>query len=130
MLLFLKLYLAHLVADFLLQPNWIARNKRNIPRLALHAAIHLVVTLVLVNFDLTRKLLLVLLILAVLHAISDYVKARFTRDEWFAFTLDQLVHLLLIIFAAIWLSAKADESAETIIGILLKSKKVYLYLCG
>ncbi|MGH7349912.1 MAG: DUF3307 domain-containing protein [Candidatus Rokuibacteriota bacterium] len=27
MLLFFQLYLAHLVADFLLQPDWIARRK-------------------------------------------------------------------------------------------------------
>ncbi len=29
MLIFLKLYLSHLVADFLLQRNWVAENKRN-----------------------------------------------------------------------------------------------------
>ncbi len=129
MLLFLKLYLAHLIADFLLQPNWIARNKKNIPRLALHSLIHFVVTIALVNFGLTKRLLLILILLAILHAISDYLKAKLTRDDWLAFTVDQLVHLLLIIVAAIWLSAKASENAQTIIGILLNSKKLYLYLC-
>lgn len=42
MLIFLKLYLAHLVADFLLQPNRIAKNKRNPLALLAHSGIHVV----------------------------------------------------------------------------------------
>src|SRR5947207_2466699 len=79
MLLFLKLCLAHLIADFVLQPNWIARNKRQISRLALHSLIHFVTALVLINTALTKYLLAILLVLTVAHAVSDYIKARFTQ---------------------------------------------------
>jgi hypothetical protein len=129
MLLFLKLYLAHLLSDFLLQPNWIARSKKSISRLALHSLIHFVVTLALINFGLTKRLLFALIILVILHAVSDYLKARLTQDDWLSFTLDQFVHLILIIVAAVWLTVKPGENAKTIIAILLNSTKLYLYLC-
>ncbi len=129
MLIFFKLYLAHLLSDFLLQPNWIARSKKSISRLALHSLIHFGVTLALINFGLTKRLFLALIILVILHAVSDYLKARLTQDDWLSFTLDQFVHLILIIAAAIWLTVNPGENAKTIIALLLNSTKLYLYLC-
>lgn len=128
MLLFLKLYLAHLIGDFILQPNWIAKNKRQIPKLALHSLIHFLIALLLVVSALSKQLLAILIILAFLHAISDYIKARFTQDEWLAFTADQIVHLLMIILASIFLSTDAAGNARNIFGVLTGSEKLYLYL--
>jgi len=129
MLLFLKLYLAHLIADFILQPNWIARYKLKTPRLALHSLIHLVTALIVINTALTRKILLILFLLAFVHAVSDYIKARFTRDEWLAFTADQFVHLSTIILACIWLSTDPSGNARKIFQMLDGSQRLYLYLC-
>ena len=128
MLLFLKLFLAHLIADFILQPNWIAKDKRKISKLALHSLIHFLTAVLLVNTALTKKLLVVLIVLAFSHAISDYIKARFTRDEWLAFTVDQIVHLLMIIVAAIFLSTNVSSNARAIFQVLAGSQKLYLYL--
>jgi len=128
MLLFLKLYLAHLIADFILQPNWIAKNKRKGSRLTLHSLIHFLTALLLVNTALTKKLVLILIVLATAHAISDYIKARFSRDEWLAFSADQMAHLLMIILASIWLSTDPGGTGRAIFQILATSEKLYLYL--
>lgn len=128
MLLFLKLYLAHLIGDFILQPNSIAKNKRQISRLGLHSLIHLATALVLINVTLTKKIFLVLIVLALLHAASDYVKARFTGDDWFAFTADQAVHLLFVVLAAILLTADPVSNSKDIVQKLVGSEKLYLYL--
>jgi hypothetical protein len=127
MLLFLKLYLAHLIADFILQPNSIAKNKRKISRLALHSLIHLATALVIINIDLTKRLFAIILVLALLHASSDYIKARFTNDEWFAFTADQAVHFLVIVLAAIVLSTDPASNGKEIVRRLVGSEKLYLY---
>src|SRR2546422_10794779 len=54
-LFFLQLYLAHLVADFVLQPDWIARRKTAIRPLAAHAGVHLVCAIAAVNLGLDRR---------------------------------------------------------------------------
>lgn len=65
MLLFLKLYLSHLLADFLLQPNRIAKNKRRFGALLTHSGIHIVVAFAIVNVDLNVSIASAIAILAV-----------------------------------------------------------------
>ena len=127
MLLFLKLYLAHLIADLIIRPNSIAQTKRQISRSSLHFVVHLGTALVLINIHLSKNIFLILLLLALLHAASDYVKTRFTRNEWLAFTADQAVHLLLIALAAILLSANPVINGKEILRSLVNSEKLYLY---
>jgi len=129
MLLFLKLYLAHLIADFILQPNWIAGNKRQLSRLGLHSLIHFATALILINTAITKQILVVLFLLILVHAVCDYVKAKFTRDEWMAFTADQAIHFLMIVLASIWLSSDAGDNARNILKTVAGSEKLYLYLC-
>jgi len=128
MLLFLKLYLSHLIADFLLQPNWIAKDKKRINRLLLHSAIHIAVTIAILNVAVNTKILFAILILATSHACFDYIKARFTKDEWLAFTLDQGAHLFVIIVIGIWLSTGRWKNALSILDLIVNSEKLYLYV--
>ena len=93
----LALLVAHLVADFPLQPDWMIRRKRNPAVLALHG---LVVTG-------TAALALggwpgeVLLILVGTHLLMDAIKVYVLKDSLWSFTVDQLVHLVVIVFLAI-----------------------------
>ncbi len=102
---FLQLYGAHLVADFLLQPQRIARNKQHLKPLGVHGAIHIVVALVAVNVNLTVDVVEVILMLAIVHCGIDYLKARFSDNGWIAFSLDQSAHLAAVAAAAAWISA-------------------------
>lgn len=129
MLIFLKLYLSHLVADFLLQPDRVARNKRSPRALLEHSGIHVATALVIVNVDLSIRVVLAIIFLAIAHAVCDYLKARFTRDEWAAFTIDQLVHLLFVAIAAVWLRSDGLGQMTTALRSTLSSQRLYLVLC-
>lgn len=129
MLLFLKLYLAHLIADFVLQPSTSGNNKRKLWRLTLHSLIYFAAAAAIINVFLTKQIIVALLVLAILHAASAYIRARLTTDGWFAFALDQTVHLAFIIGASVWLSTDPTANTRKIFQFLAESKKLYLYLC-
>jgi uncharacterized protein DUF3307 len=129
MLLFLQLYLAHLVADFLLQPNRIARRKTEIRPLVAHAAIHLVCAAAAVNLGLDRRVAGAIVGVALIHTLLDYGKARLSGDGLIAFAADQAAHLLVVALASIWLTGSWSAMID-IIRSLLTNPLVYLYGCA
>lgn len=99
-MIFTKLILAHLLGDFILQPNsWVAdkeRRKLKSPYLYLHVLIHTVLSFVFLwNADLWWVALLV----GGTHFIIDASKLTFqtlkNRKRWFF--IDQLLHILVIV---------------------------------
>lgn len=129
MLLFLQLYLAHLVADFLLQPDWIARNKTEVRPLAAHAAIHLFCATALVNVGLNLRVVKAIVLATVLHVLIDHLKARFSGDTWIAFTTDQVAHLIIVALASIWVATSWLETLA-IVRSIAAMPRVYLYACA
>jgi len=130
MLLFLQLYLAHLIGDFLLQPDRIAKNKLKAWALAAHAGIHVALACVMVNIGLSRRVVVAVVILAAVHALFDYAKARLSKDTWLAFTLDQAGHLLAVAVASVWLTAASWGDAVSVLRAIAETKPLYLYLCA
>jgi len=128
-LFFLQLYLAHLVADFVLQPDWIARRKTAIRPLAAHAGVHLVCAIAAVNLGLDRRVSTAIVVVALVHTLLDYVKARFSGDGWLAFTADQAAHLMVVALASIWLNA-SWSGIVAIIRSTSMNPLVYLYACA
>lgn len=96
MMLLAKLLLAHLLGDFLLQPDsWVAdkeKRKHLSPYLYLHAALHGILAFLLVA---EWSFAPFALLLAVIHGCIDYTKLRYqtpdTKRLWFI--ADQLLHL-------------------------------------
>lgn len=103
MMLLLKLILAHLIGDFILQPDsWVKEKeekKLRTPKLYIHALLHGALTLLIV-WDLTFWLPAA--IIAVSHLIIDAAKLLLQKEEnkrtWFL--VDQLLHLAVI--ATVW----------------------------
>ncbi len=100
MIILIKLLLAHLVGDFLLQPkSWVEekeQHKAKSLKLYMHIAIHgLLVLIVLWDFNHW----LVALLLMVFHGIIDAVKLLGQRENnkstWFF--MDQVFHILSIL---------------------------------
>lgn len=98
-MIFIKLILAHLLGDFILQPNsWVA-DKENYKLkskfLYLHILIHTALSLIFL-WDL--KLWWVAVLVGVSHFIIDLAKLSFqnvkTKKRWFF--IDQLLHVLVI----------------------------------
>lgn len=98
-MIFIKLILAHLLGDFILQPNsWVADKehyKLKSKFLYLHVLIHTVLSLVFL-WDL--KLWWVAVLVGISHFIIDAAKLSFqtvkTKKSWFF--IDQLLHILVI----------------------------------
>jgi hypothetical protein len=98
-MIFIRLILAHLLGDFLLQPAALLRSKEKRklggPALYIHALIHLVLIMLLV-WD--WSFLKWALFIAGLHFIIDTIKVYAQRESTrrLYFFLDQLAHLLSI----------------------------------
>ena len=92
---------AHMVADFLLQPGWLVRNKRQAGHLLLHGAIHAVAVYAAVQaWGLWQLPALVLLS----HVAIDAIRVR-RPDTASSFVADQAGHVAALIGSAALLRA-------------------------
>lgn len=100
MILFIKLVLAHLLGDFIWQPNsWVAdkeAKKHQSIYLYLHILLHGVLAAILVG---EIQFIPYAILIAVTHGIIDLIKLNFqkesTKRTWFV--ADQMVHVLVLI---------------------------------
>jgi hypothetical protein len=104
MILLVKLLLAHLLGDFLFQPDsWVqAKERRKLAawQLYLHTLIHFVLIILLVS---DAGFLIWAVLIAVTHLLTDIVKLymlKETNRRWYFF-IDQIIHL--IIMTGVWL---------------------------
>lgn len=105
MILFLKLFLAHLLGDFVLQSErWVREKtskKHKSPKLYLHALIHGMLSLVLVG---QISFWPYALLITLSHLLIDWSKTNFqslrTQKTWFF--LDQLLHLGVLLAVVYW----------------------------
>ena len=101
MFLFLRLILAHFLADFPLQPNLIYKVKlRSFWGQALHAAIFTICSIVLCWPFLRIKALWILIVfLGTIHLLIDCLKIRYFNTEKYrvgTFLADQALHIATI----------------------------------
>lgn len=137
MILFVKLFLAHLLGDFLLQPNGWVRDKEEkklrSPYLYLHTALHGVLAFVLAGKD---GFFVYALVLALLHGIIDagklVMQRETTKRQWFI--IDQLLHIAVICLVVLWnepdgLNWELDDSFLILMtGALLLTKPTSLLI--
>jgi len=98
----LKLVLAHVLGDFVFQPNtWVADKECNTYRskyLYLHGLIHLITLLLTLTFDWTYWFAIICIVIS--HLLIDLFKLtlskKFKRSTSLLFVLDQALHLLVI----------------------------------
>jgi hypothetical protein len=108
MIVIVKLILAHILGDFLLQPtSWVKakEEKKGMAwQLYAHVLLHGLLSL-LVLFDLSNLKLVIAIVLS--HLIIDYAKLKFQTESskitWFI--TDQIVHLIVIVCLGLfWLN--------------------------
>lgn len=100
MILFIKLLLAHLLGDFIWQPNsWVADKevkKHKSIYLYIHILLHGVLAAILVG---KISFIPYAVLIAVTHGIVDLIKLNFqktkTKRTWFV--VDQIAHILILI---------------------------------
>lgn len=118
------LFIAHLVADFLLQPKWLAewKEKKN-AGIAVHAAIHGVVMALFILPN-TLNAALAILGITLLHGIVDSLKIKYQtkmKEPDFPFMLDQIIHWGVLAAAIFYAPLPALQfwSSEAGLGILI-----------
>ncbi|MDX1921122.1 MAG: DUF3307 domain-containing protein [Candidatus Caenarcaniphilales bacterium] len=101
MIILVKLILAHLIADFLLQPkSWIeAKENKKVKawQLYLHAIIHGFLSLLLIG---QMNFLPFAILISVIHLMIDILKIYIQREntKCLIFFLDQALHCLSLVF--------------------------------
>lgn len=104
--MFWILFLAHLIADYPLQTDWMVQAKRTWSGLTVHVTIHFVTMLVLV-WPATRFIWPQLLALAGLHFAIDAFKNYLATHKpgWVVgpYFFDQFLHLVSIWIVATWI---------------------------
>ena len=99
-----NLLLAHFIGDFLLQTDWMVRNRDRFWVLTLHVSIHLGAMLLLIG-DTRSEYWFLIILIALIHFGQDALKIFFARKQptWSvpAFILDQILHFS-IIWSFVW----------------------------
>src|SRR5665213_3475895 len=125
MIVLLKLLMAHLVGDFLLQPaSWVkAKEEKKLLawQLYAHALIHGVVVLIIL-WD--RQFILWACLIVVVHLIIDAAKSLLQnrKNQRWLFFIDQLLHFISIY--AIWLWYENEYISFS----FLKNEKIILLI--
>ncbi len=119
-----NLLLAHLLADFPLQPLWLVRSKERTWGLVVHAAVHFLTTLLMVGAA-RAAVWPQVLALVVFHFTVDVIKYRFGFNRPLAvavsYFVDQAVHISSLIVVAGWISSVAPGSE----GLIAPALAVY-----
>jgi len=101
-----SLFLAHFLGDFILQTDWMIRNRDKLWVLSLHAGIHLVLMVLLIG---QSRLVLwpYLLLVALIHFLQDLIKILVTkmRPDWIkvSYVIDQFMHYVILLLAGKWI---------------------------
>lgn len=93
---FIVLICAHVLADFLLQPDRIARNKHQLGVLFLHTGVHALLSWTLFGFRLPWQIPVIILLS---HFLIDFLKQK-VSDTACTFCVDQLLHIVVLAFLA------------------------------
>ncbi|MFG4001603.1 DUF3307 domain-containing protein [Flavobacterium aquidurense] len=138
MILFIKLLLAHLLGDFIWQPNsWVKDKevkKHKSIYLYFHILLHAVLAAILVG---KISFIPYAVLIAVTHGIIDLIKLNFqkpnTKRTWFV--MDQIAHILILIGIVLlyqgetinflWLN---NQLWVLITGILLITKPTSIFI--
>lgn len=103
---FLKLLLAHLLGDFLLQPkSWVTKRKENILYLLLHVLVHIVLMVVFFANELSSYWMSIVFV-GCSHLAIDSFKIWWEKKYPFKpvilFLTDQLLHVLVLVGVIIY----------------------------
>lgn len=134
---FLALLLAHLLGDFLLQPEWMVRNKaRDRGALFLHGAIHYVLAVACLALFASIPLLslrnqAVLLACVITHIAIDALKSTLIarsaiRDDSKAFLADQALHAIILTIAALILTGTPFTALAGLLRVSPQAKSHFL----
>lgn len=107
-IILLKLFAAHILADFILQTDKICKGKKKggIPGFnytLLHSLVHAGAAYLIVA---EWKTWIIPVSIFLTHCLMDYIKTAYMKDNAVTFIIDQCVHILIIV--GLWLYLEQD----------------------
>ncbi len=97
--LFLMLLLAHILGDFILQPLWWIKQRRErkwkAPSIYYHGIVHIALALLVLLIASFTSFWYVALLIGGMHILIDPIKA-FSNNKRLLFFIDQTVHIMVI----------------------------------
>jgi hypothetical protein len=111
--MFWLLFLAHLLGDYVFQPDWLVANKHRRWALALHATIHFLLMFILVG-QARYFLLPQIAALTIAHVLIDAMKLYFASKRpdagRSAYLIDQALHILFTAIIAYWIEGSLPSN--------------------
>lgn len=130
--MFWEILLAHLLTDFVLQPNWMNRRKNQVAVLFLHGGIFWGLSLLFLASSLTWPIAGGLAALAGLHGLIDFTKTRFQHKlearGAALFLVDQGLHLAGIVAFLLVFDPGGSSALGCQIGSVLPEANGYFLL--
>ncbi len=128
--IFLRLLLAHIISDFILQGAYIANNKKgkalkNIVALTIHSSIHAILAYLFVG-DIRYYFLPITIFLT--HFIIDYIKSNYMADKLRYFFIDQFLHIIVILLIWLYLAQINIDTIFATINPIIQSNTVWIIL--
>jgi hypothetical protein len=112
--MFWRLLLAHFLADYPLQPDWLVARKANVWAVGLHVSIHGITSLILLGVG-RSQVWLPLLVLVGIHFSMDWFRIHMTsfwaQRKKVAYVIDQILHVVVIAFIATWAARRVGSEA-------------------
>jgi hypothetical protein len=109
--MFWVLFLAHLTADYPLQPDRLVAAKKHLPGLTIHIVVHWVI-MTIFTWPVRAIVWPYVLVIAIFHFLIDYFKNFLgrTRPQWIIgpYLIDQPLHWLSLILVGYWMAQTTD----------------------
>ncbi|WP_296020806.1 DUF3307 domain-containing protein [uncultured Agrobacterium sp.] len=99
---FTALLAAHLLADFILQTEWLVARKGKLKYLSLHVLLVAIAAALAIGAQ-TLVAAFAIGVIAVTHLALDYVKLHYLGNKLLAFALDQFGHLVVVLGIAFFI---------------------------
>ncbi len=99
-MLFCRIFLAHVLSDFVFQSDSLVKNKKKFGFLFIHCLIFLILSLLILLPSFSWKIFFILGALSLSHGVIDFLKLVterwFRQFLWASFLVDQGLHILAI----------------------------------
>lgn len=113
--LLVRLIAAHLVSDFILQPDSWVKSKTTLRGKSMKLYLHGIVTAACAYvFSGLYHNWQIPLIILLTHTGIDYIKVSFGKGSFKHFILDQIAHILIILLLWLWTSHRLDQAVDAL----------------
>jgi hypothetical protein len=131
-MIFWKILLAHVLNDFVLQPDHLAENKGKVTVLLIHSLIFFLLSIVILLPTFSYQTIIALVFLGLFHGFVDYFKNLIQKhtgkSHWGYFLGDQVLHVLGIGTVVFFLDKKYFHTWVDLLSTYWSKPSIFLFV--